>query len=78
MLLLLTLVFRYLALVCSSSDLELDHRRLELQMKGATAVFVLNRLLVLRAQNWVGMGFTLCVFVCEAACVHDCAPPHAF
>lgn len=31
--------FRYLALGCSSSDLELDHLRLELEMKGATAVF---------------------------------------
>ncbi len=56
---------RYLALVCSSSDLELDHLRLELEMKGAPAVFALNRLLVLRAQNWVGMGFVfLCVCVC--------------
>ena len=58
--------FRYLAPICSSSDLELDHRCLELKMKGASAVFVLNRLLVLRAQYWVGMGFTfLCVCVCD-------------
>lgn len=64
--------FRYLALVGSSSDLELDHLCLELKMKGATAVFVLNRLLVLKARYWVGMGFSHMHFdtcVCESICV---------
>lgn len=61
--------FRYLALACSSSDLELDHRRLELEMKGATTVFALSRLLVLRATNWVGMGFTFCAWLCAPTCI---------
>lgn len=67
--LLLTLVLD-LALVCSSSDLKLDHWCLELEMKGGS--FVLNRLLVLRTQNWVGMGFTFCVCVRSQMHFHTC------
>lgn len=66
--------FTYLALVCSSSDLELDHLRLEPEMKEATALFALNRLLVPREQNWVGMGSTSNAFeflcMCACACSH--------
>lgn len=64
--------FTYLALVCSSSDLELDHLRLEPEMKEATALFALNRLIVPREQNWVGMGSTSYAFefVCMCACSH--------
>lgn len=56
--------FRYLALICSSLDLKLDHLCLEPEMKGV------NRLLVLRDPKRVGMGFSfLCVRGCECMCL---------